>query len=133
VRALIIEDYAILAEATAELLRTAGFEVQIANWAGEGLAMAATFRPDLVLCDIKLPDMSGMDVARALRANPGTADVLIVLHTAMDDTDIKVLRRLTRADEVNLVLSKPLTNEKIDTLLAALAAWRKRCLPPQAS
>jgi CheY-like chemotaxis protein len=124
-RLLLIEDNLLLAEATAEFLRDAGLEVQIAESGEEALQTAISFRPDIVLCDMRLPDMSGLDVAKALRANPVTRDALLVVHTAMSDADLRVLEREMGKDQVNMFLSKPLTEEKLDRLLRARDALRK--------
>ena len=118
VRLLLVEDHVIFAEATAEFLRGTGLEVEIAKSGESALEQAVVFRPDIVLCDIRLTDMSGLDVARALRANPVTEGALIAIHTAMDETDIQALERGFSRDEF-LFLSKPLTKEKLNRLLTA--------------
>jgi CheY-like chemotaxis protein len=124
-RLLLIEDHPALAEATAELLRRAGLEVRIAK-SGEGaLQMAITFRPDIVVCDMMLPDMSGIEIGRRLRQNPGTRDALIVMHTAMSESELRIFERDVKTADFNLFLTKPMTEEKIERLWVALAALRK--------
>jgi CheY-like chemotaxis protein len=123
-RLLLIEDHAELAEATAEFLSTAGLEVRIAKSGKDALQMAMTFRPDIVLCDMKLPDMLGTEVARGLRRNPATTGGLLVMHTAMSDTELRILEREVKT-EFNLFLSKPMTQEKLDRLWTGLAAVRR--------
>ena len=122
-RVLLIEDHPDLAVATAEFLRTIGLEVRIASSGHEGLNSAAAFKPAIVLCDLNLPDMEGLDVLRALRLSPATKDALLAIHTAKSDMEIRMFERMQRP-EVNLVLSKPLTVEKLDRLLAELASRR---------
>ncbi len=124
-RLLLVEDYAPLAEATEVLLREAGLGVRIAGFGEEALLAAIEFRPDIVLCDMHLPDMSGLDVARALRANPDTKNALLAIHTSMSETEIRVFEREIHSDEVNLFVSKPLTEEKVGRLLAELAVVRR--------
>lgn len=124
-RLLLIEDNAALAEATAEFLSIEGLEVRIAESGEQALQMAATFRPDIVLCDMSLPDMLGLEVTRALRRNPGTSGALLVMHTAMSDADLRIFEREVRTDEVNLFLSKPMTPQKIDRLRTRLATLRR--------
>jgi CheY-like chemotaxis protein len=124
-RLLLIEDHAELAEATAEFLSTAGLEVRIAESGEEALQMAMTFRPDIVLCDMRLPDMLGIEIGRRLRRNPATRGALIVMHTAMSDVDLRIFEREVNAEEFNLFLSKPMNEEKIDRLWAGLAALRR--------
>ena len=122
-RLLLVDDNAPLAEATAEFLRDARLEVQIAETGAEALAATITFRPAIVLCDMYLPDMSGMEVARALRRNPNTKHIVIAMHTAMSDMDLMAFEGEVGAD-VDLFLSKPLNNEKLDRLLHALESPR---------
>jgi CheY-like chemotaxis protein len=122
---LLIEDHAAFAEATAELLKMAGLDVRIAESGEDALQMALTFRPDIVLCDMSLPDMLGIEVARALRRNPATIGALLVMHTAMSDTEVRILEREVNTEEFNMFLSKPMTQEKIDRLWTRLAAMRR--------
>ena len=115
-RVLLVEDHDILANATADLLQSAGLEVQIASTGGQALASVGSFRPDIVLCDLNLPDMAGVDVARDLRKSLLTSDALFVLHTALREEDLKDIV----IPFFDLCLSKPLTREKIETLLELL-------------
>jgi len=129
-RLLLIEDNAELAEATAEFLRSEGLEVMIASTGNSGLQMAEAFQPEIVLCDISLPDMTGLDVARALRKIPGAKDALIAMHTALSERDLQTFERQP-VESVNLFLPKPLTPEKLDTILAQLNELRRsRVSPP---
>lgn len=67
---LIVEDMSDTAEALRELLELSGHDIRIACDGPGALIMAAAFRPDVVLLDIGLPQMTGYEVARRLRANP---------------------------------------------------------------
>jgi len=126
VRLLLIDDNDAVAEATAEFLRRAGLEVRIAESGQAGLAVAAGFRPEIILCDICLPDTSGIEVALSLRGQPDAQHALVAMHTAMSETDIRILEREVQADQVNLFLSKPLTEKKLNRLLDELADWQRR-------
>ena len=70
---LIVEDNRDAADTLGELLRWAGYEIEIAYTGREGLAAARLFQPSVVLCDIGLPDLDGYGVARELRRDPATA------------------------------------------------------------
>jgi len=118
-RVLLIEDHAEMAEATAEFMRSKRLEVLIASTGGTGLEMAKAFQPEIVLCDISLPDMTGIEVSRALRAIPEAKDALIAIHTALGENDLRMFEREAGAS-VNLFLSKPLTPEKLDRILTQL-------------
>jgi CheY-like chemotaxis protein len=123
---LLVEDHALVADVTAEFLRGEGLDVRIADSGSAALATAIAFRPDVVLCDFRLPDMSGLDVAERMRAHPAMKEALFAMQTAMDAGDIRALDR--RADGVDVFFLKPLT-ESILAELLALVATRSR--PPR--
>ena len=79
---LIVDDEQDLAELIDFNLRGSGFTTRVAHVGEAALTAAREQRPDLVLLDLMLPDMSGMDVCRQLRAATLTRDVLIVMLTA---------------------------------------------------
>lgn len=64
------------------VLRAAGWQVIEATTGAEGLERARSDRPDLVVLDIKLPDMSGLDVCRQLKHDPKTANILVIQTSA---------------------------------------------------
>jgi len=118
-RVLLIDDHVPLAEATAEFMRCKGLEVRIASTGRDALEMAAAFQPEIVLCDVMLPDMSGLDLASALRAGPVAKEAVIALHTAMSESELRFFA--DHSDKaVNMFLSKPLTKERLDDLLSQL-------------
>lgn len=78
---LIIEDDRDLAEMLNAYLRVQGYEVVSVNWGEEGIQAAQTSRPDLLILDIRLPDIDGFEVARRLRADRKTSDIPIIFLT----------------------------------------------------
>ena len=113
-----VEDHAILAEVTADFLRGSGLEVLVAESGYEALTLALKFRPGIVLCDLNLPDMSGIDVARALRKDPATKNVLFVIHSALMETELDDVS----VRNVDLFLSKPMDKEKLKKILSLKTA-----------
>jgi two-component system alkaline phosphatase synthesis response regulator PhoP len=84
-RILIVEDENKIANWLAAFLRQANFEVLTASEGKTGLHIAMSERPDVVLLDLMLPDMDGLDVCRAIRQR---SDVLILMLTArIEDAD----------------------------------------------
>ncbi len=81
-RVLIIEDYADSAQILFIALQSAGHTPLIAASGGEGLDKARGFRPDVVICDLGLPDMDGLSVARAIRADPELEHTWLIALTA---------------------------------------------------
>jgi DNA-binding response OmpR family regulator len=84
-RVLIVEDDAGTARYEQTILERAGFETKAVDSGASGLEVAATFSPDIVLLDVGLPDISGLDVLTTL-ANQSDAYILMVsAHSSEDD------------------------------------------------
>jgi CheY-like chemotaxis protein len=81
VRVLIVDDHVDGATSMCRLLRVLGYVARQANDGLEGLAVAAEFRPDVVLLDIAMPKLDGYEVARRLRAEPWGKHVLLIALT----------------------------------------------------
>ena len=79
---LIIEDNAMNLELAADLLEANGYVVLKAENALKGIAMAKTDHPDIVLMDISLPDMDGLEATRELKLDPATRHLPIIALTA---------------------------------------------------
>ena len=78
---LVVEDDLDVAEMLSAYFRVQGYEVLIANLGEEGVQACRSNRPDLVILDIRLPDVDGYEVARQLRSNLRTADIPIIFLT----------------------------------------------------
>lgn len=77
-RVLVVDDYPDSAEAVRMLVETLGHDTRVANSGRAALAEAYDFEPSIVILDMGLPDMTGCDVARELRARRGGHSVHIV-------------------------------------------------------
>jgi PAS domain S-box-containing protein len=77
-RVLVVDDNADVAESLAEVIRMFGQDVEVAHDGPTAVTRARAHRPDLILCDIGLPGMSGYEVARTLRADPTLATTRLV-------------------------------------------------------
>ena len=80
-RVLIIDDNVDLADSLSELLVFDGHEAIVAYNGSEGLAKARELSPDVVLCDIGLPEMDGYEVAKVIRAEEKLRNVLLIALT----------------------------------------------------
>jgi PAS domain S-box-containing protein len=78
-RILVIDDEPLLLRATSRLLAEAGYQVLEAAAGREGLRLARETRPDLVLLDVMLPDMDGLEVCRRLKVDTELANTFVVL------------------------------------------------------
>lgn len=89
-KVLVVDDNGDIARITERYLKASGFEVRTAFGGKQALALVAAERPDCVLLDIMMPDMSGIDVLHRLKDDPATADIPIVLVTArVQDRDVE--------------------------------------------
>lgn len=79
---LLIEDEVDMAEELALCLRCEGWKILLAFDGEEGLDKATTLRPDIILLDYLLPKMDGVEVCKALRANPGTKTIPVMMISA---------------------------------------------------
>jgi len=79
---LLVEDNEDNARALARLLARRGFEVSVAATGAEALAKAEEVRPAVVLMDIGLPDMDGLEATRRLKQVPDLADIPVIALTA---------------------------------------------------
>ena len=103
-RILVVDDDSALAEMLTIVLRGEGFEPFVVGDGTQALAAVRENRPDLVLLDLMLPGMNGIDVCRVLRADSG---VPIVMLTAKTDTVDVVLGLESGADDYIMKPFKP--------------------------
>ncbi|MCA1900177.1 MAG: response regulator [Chloroflexi bacterium] len=82
---LIVEDDLDVAEMLNAYFRVQGYDVFTVNWGEDGVRSCQTIHPDLVILDIRLPDIDGYEVARRLRADRRTADIPIIFLTEKRD------------------------------------------------
>ena len=83
---LLIDDDTRLVGALQIRLEQAGYRVHTAHNGDQGLSMAALFRPDAILLDIRMPEMDGFEVCKVLRTVPELLDVPIVVLSASGET-----------------------------------------------
>ena len=79
---LVVEDNERNLKLVRDVLEYAGYDVRVARTAEDGIALAVSEPPDLVLMDLQLPGIDGMEALRRLRESPRTADVPVVAVTA---------------------------------------------------
>lgn len=81
-RILVIEDNAANLELVRYLLTSGGHTVLMAHDGAQGVTVARRERPDLIVCDLQMPKFDGYEVLAQLRADPDTAESVIVAVTA---------------------------------------------------
>ncbi|MGI8594467.1 MAG: response regulator transcription factor [Solirubrobacteraceae bacterium] len=122
-RVLVVEDDEDIAQVLQRMLRTEGYEVRVAGDGEAAVSDARAYVPDLVILDLGLPKLDGIDVARELR---GREDVPILVLTARDAVESRVEGLDAGADDY---LVKPFERQE---LLARLRALLRR-RPPRGS
>ncbi len=115
-KVLVIEDEELIRESILHLLNKRGFSATGAENGRLGLQLAKEIFPDLILCDVRMPELDGYEVLRALRQDPTTATVPLILLTAEASQNVIYQGQLLGA---NGYLIKPFT---INQLLEAIAA-----------
>jgi two-component system phosphate regulon response regulator PhoB len=120
---LIVEDEKPIREMIAFGLRRSGFDVREAADAAIARACIADRRPDLILVDWMLPEMSGLELTRSLKRDKETQDVPIIMLTARADEQDKVTGLEGGADDY---VTKPFSPRE---LLARINAVLRRSLP----
>lgn len=116
-RILIVEDDTDVLEVLKLLLEGEGHTVVPAKLGSEALEAARAKPFDLIVMDVSMPEVSGIDVALALRAEPATADIRIVLHTAVEERMVR-----ERFSDYDLFVAKAEDTDRLITEVARLLA-----------
>lgn len=114
---LVIDDQTGILKMLRMLLEKAGYEVYTSISGTEGLEMAAKHNPDLVVLDVMMPDISGIDVCRQLRSRPASARTPIIMLSAKGQIPDKVLGFEAGADDY---VTKPVAREELLARVKAL-------------
>lgn len=81
-RVLVVDDYPLSIELVRFVLESEGFAVESAADAAEAMILVGAFRPDLILMDIQMPGMDGLELTHRLKADPATRHIVVVAFTA---------------------------------------------------
>jgi two-component system, OmpR family, phosphate regulon response regulator PhoB len=117
-RVVIIEDERDVARLLEFNLRSAGFEVAWGATGAEGLAEVRKHRPDVIVLDLMLPDQSGYDVCKQIRADPQLADAGVLMLTAKGEAEDRILGLEVGADDY---VVKPFVVREVVLRVTALA------------
>jgi diguanylate cyclase len=120
---LIVEDDSSLCKTLVKLLNSAGFEAISADNGRAGVALAQTEQPDLILCDIMMPDLDGYEVLRILQQDPTLATIPFICLTAREDrAAMRHGMKLGASD----YLTKPFTRSELLDAIATQLQKRER-------
>ncbi len=119
---LIIEDDRSLVDVLAYNLRQAGYEVEAAYDGMSGLTQAQLKMPDIVVLDLMLPVMDGIEVCKRLRSDPHTAELLVLMLTAKTDESEQLVGFSVGADDY---VTKPYSTRLLLERIRALERRRR--------
>lgn len=122
---LVVDDTREIRTALTRILSPDGYVVHEADNGRSALGLAETFRPDLILTDVMMPVMDGLDLCRAIRAVPELSEIPLLMITALDDQDSRIKGLDAGADDF---LSKPFDPKELRTrvrVITRLNRYRK--------
>ncbi len=114
---LIIEDNPDISKTLRLRLKMEGYDTVTAKEGKQGLSLAKSEHPNLILLDLRLPDLPGEEICRELRKDPLYENLPIIMFTAKDTDTDKVIGRVIGAD---YYMSKPFEMEKLLSRIHAL-------------
>ena len=123
-KTLVVDDEPQIVRALRTSLHANGYEVESAATGAEALDLAATWEPDLMVLDLGLPDLDGIEVIRRLR---GWTELPVIVLSARDERNDKIRALDAGADDY---VNKPFA---MDELLARMRATLRRTAPPSPS
>ncbi|GAB3470814.1 hypothetical protein GCM10027321_41740 [Massilia terrae] len=118
-RILVVDDNIDAADMLGQILQFEGHEVTVAYDAGDALAHAARFQPEVAVLDIGLPGMNGLQLAEALRGEAGLGEVKLIALTGWGTEQD---RRRTRAAGFDAHLTKPVSIDALHAQIAQLVS-----------
>ena len=116
-RVLVVDDNQDVATSTAMLLRTYGYEVEVAHSGAAALDIAARYRPEIALLDLGMPGMDGCELAAALRRSPESKDTVLIAVTGWGQAEDQ---RRTREAGFAYHMVKPVSPEALQELLQGI-------------
>jgi len=114
-RILVVDDNKDAADTLAMLLRLQGHEVHVAYAGAHVCQLAVTLRPQVVLLDIAMPEVSGLEAARALRSSTALQSVRLIAVSGMSSPDT---REVARQVGFEVYLTKPVDSMRLNALLS---------------
>jgi DNA-binding response OmpR family regulator len=126
VNILVAEDDRDIADLIAHYLQRSGWTAHTVPTGDEALAIARRQRVDVVILDVMLPGMSGLEVCRALRADPTTSAIPIIMVTARAEETDRIIGLDIGADDY---IAKPFSPNELVARIRALVRRLKRAEP----
>jgi len=122
-----IDDDRLLLTFGRDILERHGYRVRTAPDGPSGIAAATEDSPDLIILDVVMPDMTGYEVCRQLRAKPGLQDTPVLLLTSLQDPQVDVLGR---GIGETFTMSKPSDPEMIVNIIGQVLGQSNPSVAP---
>ena len=122
-RVLVVEDDADARDLISHLLRREGYEVAQAPGGAEALDLLREVPVDVILLDVMMPEVDGLEVCRRLRRTPDLAAIPVVLLTALDDMETRAAGMRLGVSEF---LTKPIVKDELYRRVATQVGVRRR-------
>ncbi len=116
-KVLVVDDDAKLQFVLRANLRAEGYEVLLASNGREGIAAARQSHPDIIIMDVSMPEMDGVEAMRELKSDPGTSEIPVIMLTARSATEDLVVGLECGADEY---ITKPFEMAELMARLRSL-------------
>jgi CheY-like chemotaxis protein len=114
---VVVEDHPAVRRVLTLSLRQRGYEIVEANTGRSGIALTSEENPDLVLVDLSLPDLSGLEVAKRIKQNPETAKIPLVALSGRSEREL-VLKTLESG--MAAYLTKPAATQELVNVIENL-------------
>jgi CheY-like chemotaxis protein len=115
VSVLAVDDNDVHRYTIAKLLSASGFDTLLAKNGAEALSLTATSKPDVILLDVMLPDMSGFEVCSSFRSNDSTKEIPVIIHTAVAANEVNCTRALSAG--ACAFITYPIDRENLVTII----------------
>ena len=125
-RIVVVEDDPDISELVGRYLEKAGYQTERIATGGDALHAIVARPPDLIVLDLMLPQVDGLEICRTLRANAKTADIPIIMLTARGDEAERIVGLELGADDY---LAKPFSPNELVARVRALFRRAKRGVP----
>ena len=129
-RVLVVEDDPDIAQLVAHYLEKAGFSADLLANGREALATIAARPPDVLVLDLMLPQVDGLEICRVVRGNPATAGIPIIMLTARAEESDRIVGLEIGADDY---LAKPFSPNELVARVRALVRRAQRSASPSAA
>ena len=120
---LYVEDAAVIRDTISRLLKLSGYEVEYARNGQEGVEKTLSWKPDVVLMDLRMPVMDGYRAINRIKTNPETKHIPVFVVSAWSTKTERMKAKLEGADE--FFVKPPDLNKLIDSIERAVGTTRQ--------